>query len=109
MDNFSDSPDFLLTKVDRSDLKLVEVKYRGSYKQEEIRKIAEEIHGRWHPVTIFLATPEKFYYDSCKNIIENEGRIEQLNADIIDPQIQFYYLNLLNRFEKPEYKTIKDR
>lgn len=100
LENFEDTPDFMLIKPNKSELYLVEVKYREKYDPEELLKLATEINKNWHPVKLFLATSEKFYYDSCRNIINYKGIIEPLKQTTIPKEKQDYYHNLLMRFEK---------
>lgn len=102
LDNYSDSPDFLLTNPEKSDVYLIEVKYRNwkELHADEVLNIAKEIDARWNPAHIFLATPEKFYYDSCNRIIDKHGNINPLPEWLIPKDKQEYYLKLLNRFEK---------
>lgn len=100
LNNYDGSPDFLLTNRDKSKIYLVEVKYRSEYTDYDILKIAEEINTRWQPCKIFLASPNRFYYDSCKNIIINHGNITPLSQHLIPPDKQKFYHDLLMRFEK---------
>lgn len=102
LDNYDSSPDFLLTNKEKSEVYLIEVKFRNwpeLYKDESL-EIAKEIHERWNPAHLFLATSNKFYYDSCNRIIEKQGHMDPLQDRIIKSEIQNYYLQLLNRFEK---------
>lgn len=101
LDNYDSSPDFLLTNHDKSEVYLVEVKYRSQYNQDEVLKIAEEINNRWNPVYLFLATPDKFYYDLCRRVIEKRGNIDPLQERIIPADRQKFYVDLLMRFEPP--------
>ena len=100
LDNYNESPDFLLTNHNKSEVYLVEVKYRSKFDQQEILKIAKEINERWHPAHLFLATPEKFYYDPLTTIIEKQGNMDPLREAIINTERQKFYHDLLMRFEK---------
>lgn len=98
LNNFDNTPDFLLVKPDKSNLYVVEVKYRTKYDANEIQEIAQEIRSRWDPVYLFLATPERFYFGSCKDTIENSGQMKHFNW--ISPDIQQKYLKIIQEFEK---------
>ena len=54
IENLSDTPDFLLTLPDKTQVYLVEVKYRREMKASEIVRIAAKLHHRWHPATLFV-------------------------------------------------------
>src|SRR5258708_28044715 len=58
IDNIRNIPDFALVSTDKKSVYLVEVKFRRIYNQEEVHQIAKNIHSRWDPAWLFLATPE---------------------------------------------------
>ena len=58
MDNISDAPDFVLVSEDKSEVYLVEVKYRSSINAEDIKAIATALLKRWNPSWFFVANPE---------------------------------------------------
>jgi hypothetical protein len=101
IDNLSDTPDFLLTLPDKTQGYLVEVKYRREMKASEIVRIAARLHDRWHPATLFLATLQGFFYDTCEAIV-HRGEIMPLEGNLIPKDTQEYYLRLLRRFEVPD-------
>jgi hypothetical protein len=98
IENLSDTPDFLLTLPDKTQVYLVEVKYRRELKVSEIVRIAATLHARWHPATLFLATLSGFFYDACEAIVRH-GEILPLADNLISHDTQAYYLSLLRRFE----------
>lgn len=56
LDNYDSSPDFLLTNRDKSDIYLIEVKYRNwtEIKPDEVLKIVAEINERWKSVGLWI-------------------------------------------------------
>jgi hypothetical protein len=98
IENLSDTPDFLLTLPDKTQVYLVEVKYRRELKVAEMIRIAATLHERWHPATLFVATLSGFFYDSCEAIVKH-GEILPLADNLIPKDTQEYYLSLLRRFE----------
>lgn len=98
LDNFSNAPDFLITKPDKSKLYIVEVKYRSSYNAKEIEEIAAKIKEKWEMVWLFLATKERFYFGSCTDTIKNNGQMKYF--DWISPEKQQKYLKLIQEYEK---------
>lgn len=97
-DNIRTAPDFALVSHDKKEVFLVEVKYRTSHNASEMKEMAEKIQERWKLVRVFVATPDGFYFDSCHNILKNEGQIAPLKAEWITDDIQMEYLSLLNQF-----------
>lgn len=97
-DNIRTAPDFALVSHDKKEVFLVEVKYRTNHNSADMKEMAHKIQERWKLVRVFVATPEGFYFDSCSNIIKNEGQISSLNADWITEETQREYLSLLNQF-----------
>jgi hypothetical protein len=98
IDNLSDTPDFLLTLPDKTQVYLVEVKYRREMKTSEIVRIAAKLHHRWHPATLFVATLQGFFYDTREAIVKRR-EIMPLEGNLIPQDTQEYYLRLLRRFE----------
>jgi len=82
MDNLSNTPDFLLLLPDKTQAYLVEVKYRREAKQSELVRIARKISKRWEPATLFLATPQGFFFDSCQGVL-NSGTLQPLSERLI--------------------------
>lgn len=97
--NLKHAPDFALISQDRSQVYLVEVKYRHELNDDEILKIAGDLHDKWNPVFLFLATRQNFYFESCKAIVDNKGSIQLLPDGWIKKEVQMQYLSLLQEFE----------
>ena len=98
LDNIRTAPDFALVSDDKREVFLVEVKYKTSHTDSEIKDIAIKIQEKWKLVRLFLATPEGFYFDSCSNIIKNGGRISPLGTAWVIDEIQKEYFELLKNF-----------
>lgn len=94
---FEHNPDFVLFKKDKSSLYLVEVKYRHYLDIQEICKIAEEEIKQSEQIWLFLATPDRFYFSQCKEIIHTK-KIEPLSTSWISEDIQKKYIPLLREF-----------
>jgi hypothetical protein len=97
-DNIRTAPDFALVSHDKKEVFLVEVKYRSNHSVEEIKEMAVKIQERWKLVRIFIATPTGFYFDSCNNILNNDGQVSLLKSEWVSIDIQTEYLTLLNQF-----------
>jgi hypothetical protein len=100
LENIRSAPDYALISHNRNEVVLIEVKYRTNHSDDEIKMYAEKIQERWKAVSLFLATPQGFYLDTCQNIIQNEGKIPVLSSDVIDKTVQDEYLELLRKFIK---------
>jgi hypothetical protein len=95
-ENIRHLPDFVLVSNDKKDVYFVEAKYRTHHTDEDILKIAEEILEHYNNVYLFLATPEKFYFETCELIKQNGGKINKLTW--VEDEIQMKYLKLLTEF-----------
>ena len=96
--NISSSPDFALISRNKENVFLVEIKYRHRFDMEEIKNVAQEQKRRWHPSWIFIATLNGFYFDSCSDIIKNNGEATALKSGWIGKALQDKYLKLLKEF-----------
>lgn len=96
---FEHNPDFILFKKDKTQLYLVEVKYRHYLDPEKIREIAEEELTRSEHIWLFLATPDGFFFSQCKDIFQS-GIIQPLSPNWVSEEIQKNYLELLKEFIK---------
>ena len=92
------APDFAVIDNRTHEVHLIEVKYRHTYSTSDNLHVATELYKVWKPAYLFLATPEKFYLDSAKNITKNDGHMEQLGHDTIPQETQDEYLGVLNGF-----------
>jgi hypothetical protein len=99
LDNISDAPDFVLVSEDKHDVYLVEVKYRRSLNNEDIKQVATALLKRWNPSWLFVATPEGFHC-APSSAVAKDGTISRLSENWVTADRQKQYLNLLNDFEK---------
>jgi len=91
-------PDFVVTPRVGDGVYLVEVKYEHTLNMERVTEVARELHGRWTCPWLFIATQDKFYFDSCSNIADT-GEIKDLDAENwVDSDVQNHYLNLLRKY-----------
>jgi len=98
LENLKSAPDFALISQDKSQVYLVEVKYRSSLKDASILEIAQETKTRWNPCFLFVATQNNFYFSSCSQIIANKGKMDELSERWIKEDVQKEYLSLLKEF-----------
>lgn len=97
LDNIRHAPDFALISQDKTKVFIVEVKYRVELDNNEILKIAEDLHS-WEPCFIFVATKDNFYFESVQEIARNKGNIKELTDSWISNEIQEESLYLLRKF-----------
>lgn len=97
LDNLRDAPDFALISQDKSQVYLVECKYRSQIYMDEIRKTCSNIHEKYHPCFLFVATREGFFYENCREII-NSGSLPKMDTNLISAHIQAQFCDLLNKF-----------
>ena len=100
LDQIRTSPDFAMVSHDKTEVFLVEVKYFHQYNEKEINEAAKKIHSKWRVIWLFVATPDGFYFDSCMNVINSNGKILPLSSTWISTQIQNEYLRVLREFIK---------
>jgi hypothetical protein len=98
LENIRSAPDFALISQDKAKVFLVEVKYRAEPTEKDLLEIATELFDKWNPCFLFIATKETFYFDSCKQIIDNKGTITSLSESWIKNTIQKEYLQVLKEF-----------
>lgn len=98
LDNLRDAPDFALINEDKSQVYLVECKYRSHLNMSEIKETCTKINERYAPCFIFVATTQEFYYENCRSVLSLEMPTP-LSNDLIPTLLQKKYLALLNEFE----------
>jgi hypothetical protein len=98
--NIRNAPDFALISQDKTQVYLVEVKYRNEFNKEQILEISNDLCLRWNPSHLFLATRDHFYFSPCNSIVYNGGEIEELKDSWINLEVQQAYLSLLQEFIK---------
>ena len=100
LDNIRHAPDFIIITQNHSQVYLVEVKYRHSILEQDIKTVAEQIRQHWDVAWLFLATPQGFFFDPINRVITSGGKISPLQSSWIDDETQKRYLSLLMEFEK---------
>lgn len=98
--NLRNAPDFILISQDKTEVHLVEVKYRARRNKKQIKEIAEKMLETWNPSWLFIASPDGFFFEPCNTIVANGGDIGRLYPKWVHHPIQTGYLELLRAFEK---------
>src|SRR5438477_13117218 len=62
LDTLRYTPDFILISKDKSEVYFVEVKYRNTLEDQQVKEIAQKIVRHWDHAFLFIATPQGFYY-----------------------------------------------
>ncbi len=99
IENIRNAPDFILISQDKTQVHLVEVKYRSKENREDLKKIVEETLKVWNPSWLFVASPEGFFFAPCNTVLNKNGKIYSLSENWVKKSVQKEYLNLLNEFE----------
>lgn len=98
LDSIRHSPDFILISNDKTEVYMVEVKYRTHLDISEIKHTAQQTLDRWPPSPwLFIASPHGFYFSPCNSIISNGG-IGELYTKWVTQEVQQKYLRLFNEF-----------
>lgn len=95
------APDFAVINNESHDVHLIEVKYLMNPRAEWIFRDAQRMYESWKPSYLFLATPEGFFFDRAKTIVERKGAISPLNHPQIPKELQAKYVALLNELIVP--------
>ncbi|MBI3379411.1 hypothetical protein HY029_01490, partial [Candidatus Gottesmanbacteria bacterium] len=82
VEKISSSPDFIMLSSDKSQLYIVDVKYRTTL-SDRLKLNAEKTFEKWEECYYFVATPEGFYFDTCKSIVQNNGKISSLSDTLV--------------------------
>jgi len=93
------APDFAVINRKTKEVHLIEVKYRHSFYDSNILKIAKRMAKSWNPSFLFLASKDGFYYGEVRDIVEREGKIDLLTHPQIPSETQETFLKILNDFE----------
>lgn len=93
------APDFAVINRKTKEVHLIEVKYRHSFYDSNILKIAERMAKSWNPSFLFLASKDGFYYGEVRDIVDRKGKIDLLVHPQIPPETQEVFLKILNDFE----------
>lgn len=102
------APDFAVIDNESHEVHLIEVKYMMHPKTEWVFRDAKRMYLSWKPSFLFLATPEGFFFDKAKTIIENEGKIFPLSHPRIPKELQNKYTALLNELIVPARQSNKN-
>lgn len=96
----SRSPDFVLisNNSEKPKVYFIEVKYRKLLNEVKILKEAKRVYRYWPDAYLFLFTQEKIYFDKCKTIKENLGKMEELGDTIFSKDYQNMTLEVLREF-----------
>ena len=100
LDKIRHAPDFVLISQDKTKVFVVEVKYRMGKNNLEILDVAEKTLKLVNPAWLFVASSDGFYFDSCSNVIKNNGIVKKMSSTWVSDFIQEENLKLLNEFEK---------
>jgi hypothetical protein len=99
LENIRHAPDFILISEDKTEVYLVEVKYRKHIDKTEIKEIAEHTLKIWNPSYLFVASLDGFFFEPCNTIVNNDGDIGRLYPKWADDETRKKYLELLKEFE----------
>jgi hypothetical protein len=83
---------------DKTQVYLVEVKYRHRLDEKMVLDMALKIHKQWKVVWLFIATPAGFYFDSCTAIIAGNGKAKVMDTGWIAKSRQDEMIEVLRRF-----------
>ncbi len=100
LDAIRTAPDFAIVNNKTKEVSLVEVKYRKKLNKDDILNTAKHMEKSWVAAKLFIATPDGFYFDDIKDIIENKGEIQKFSHPDISIDVQMKYLELLNKYEQ---------
>ncbi len=100
IENIKNAPDFVLVSQDKKEVYLVEVKYRTHLYPEDLKRICEETIKTWQHCWLFIASPNGFFFDTCRNVFNNAGNIGNfVNEKFVDHRVRDEYLELLKQLE----------
>ena len=92
------APDFTIINHQSKEVHLVEVKYMRELKPGLVLRIARLIEKSWKQATLFIATPDGFYFGSIADIITAKGDIKPFKHSKIPAKTQAEYTALVNVF-----------
>ena len=92
------APDFAVIKHEKNKVYLIEVKYMHYKTDEKVKDAASKMIASWDPSYLFVVTPEGFYIDSSRTIVDRDGKIEPLGVEHVSVELQERYTKLLNTF-----------
>ncbi len=89
------APDFAVIDNKNHEVHLIEVKYMRS-RNGWVLVAANKMHESWKPSYLFIASPDGFFFDKAKTIIDKAGIISPLDPQWISAELQEKYTALLN-------------
>lgn len=92
------APDFTIINHSNKEVHLVEVKYMNKLSKSRVLRAAKLIEKSWKQATLFVATPDGFYFDTVQKIIESKGEITLFKHPKISQEVQIAHTELLNQF-----------
>lgn len=92
------APDFTIINHQTKEVHLVEVKYMHELKSSNVLRTARVIEKSWKQATLFIATPDGFYFDSISDVIASKGVIKPFKHPKIPTKTQIEYIGLINEF-----------
>ena len=92
------APDFAVINHESKQVHLIEVKYMHAKTKGKVLRAAENMIASWNPSSLFIATPEGFYFDHADRVIAQCGQIKPLHHRDLPQELQQRYLQLLNDF-----------
>jgi hypothetical protein len=98
LENIRSAPDFVLINKDKTEVFLVEVKYRETLLKTDLLKIATEISKRWNPCWLFVASKTGFYFSPCHTIVNTQGNIDELSESWVRKEVKDESLKILKDF-----------
>lgn len=92
------APDFAVLNLETHDVHLIEVKYMNKVSNSRVLSQAKVMEKSWKQASLFVASPDAFYYDTVLNILKNNGKITKLEHPKISQKTQDQFLKLMNEF-----------
>ena len=92
------APDFAVINEKTHDITLIEVKYMSQMQKNRTLQAARNIKKSWKRASLFVASPDGFYFDEVDTVISNKGKITPFSHKKIPAKVQEQYTALLNEF-----------
>jgi len=92
------APDFAVINETTHDITLIEVKYMNHAKEPRVLAAAKDIKKSWKKASLFIASPNGFYFDSVDGIIAHKGQIKDFKHSGVPEKKMAEFLCLLNKF-----------
>lgn len=73
------APDFAILNLETHDVTLIEVKYMNKMTPGRVNGVVRKMENTWKQASLFIATPEGFFYVTLSNITKNKGKIATLH------------------------------